>query len=152
MIALKRLVFLLLSIHFTWATAYAADDFCFEKAGKLYGIPPRLLEAISWAESRHVPDALNLNSNGSMDFGHMQINSLWVSEIGDTYLELDDPCFCTQVAAYILSGCIEKYGCDSDALSCYNSGRPLNKLKGDLKKRVQKYVRMVESRYLKLKK
>jgi soluble lytic murein transglycosylase-like protein len=126
------------------------DTFCFEEAGKDYGVSPRLLEAISWTESRHDPAAININPNGTTDYGHMQINSLWVSLIGETYLALDDPCFCTKVGAYILSGCIEKYGYNSNALSCYNSGRPLAKLKGDTRKQVITYVRRVEARYERL--
>ena len=126
------------------------DAFCYESAGKDYGISPRLLEAISWTESRHDTAAININPNGTTDYGHMQINSLWVALIGETYLALDDPCFCTKVGAYILSGCIGKHGYNTNALSCYNSGRPLNKLKGDTRKRVITYVRRVEARYAQL--
>lgn len=146
--------------HFSWALLIVlacvspcraeTDVFCFNQAGKDYGISPQLLEAISWIESRHVPNAININANGTTDYGHMQINSLWVSLIGETYLALDDPCFCTKVGAFVLSGCIEKHGYNSDALSCYNSGRPLTKLKGDLRKRVITYVRRVEARYAQL--
>jgi len=128
----------------------AADDYCFDDAANIYGISPYLLKAISWVESRHEPGALNINANGSSDFGHMQINSLWVSVIGQTYLGLDDPCFCTKVGAFILSGCIEKHGYNSDALSCYNSGRPISKLDGQTLQDVITYVRRVEARYLQL--
>jgi soluble lytic murein transglycosylase-like protein len=127
------------------------DTFCFEEAGRDYGISPQLLEAVSWAESRHEPAALHINANGSTDYGHMQINSLWVPVIGETYLGLEDPCFCTKVGAYILSDCIERYGYNSNALSCYNSGRPLDKLKGETRKRVVDYVNSVETRYMRLK-
>jgi soluble lytic murein transglycosylase-like protein len=149
---LKRILFLSLLILVCVTSCRAEEDgYCFDEAGKDFGISPRLLEAISWTESRHDPSAININANGSTDFGHMQINSLWVSVIGETYLELDDPCYCTTVGAYILSGCIDRYGYNSDALSCYNSGRPLAKLKGETRNRVITYVKRVEARYMQLK-
>lgn len=123
-----------------------SDDvnYCFESAAESFGVDPEILQAISYVESRLTPAALNANTNGTVDYGHMQINSLWVSEIGLTYTLLDDPCFCTKVGAWILSGCIEKYGYNSNAISCYNSGRPLSKLSGKQKKRTADYVRKVE--------
>lgn len=127
------------------------DAFCFGEAGRDFDISPQLLEAISWAESRHDPAAININANGSTDYGHMQINSLWVSVIGETYLGLEDPCYCTKVGAYILSGCIDRHGYNSNALSCYNSGRPLAKLNSETRTRVAAYVNRVEARYLQLK-
>jgi soluble lytic murein transglycosylase-like protein len=126
------------------------DGYCFDAAGERFGIHPELLEAISYAESRHQKDALNENKNGSLDFGHMQINSLWVKKIGATYIALDDPCYCTKIGAWILSGCIQKYGYNSDAISCYNSGRPLHKLTGKTRVAVEAYIKRVEDRYIQL--
>jgi soluble lytic murein transglycosylase-like protein len=120
------------------------DNYCFESAAESFGVDPEILQAISYVESRLMPSALNANTNGTVDYGHMQINSLWVSEIGLTYTLLDDPCFCTKVGAWILSGCIDKYGYNSNAISCYNSGRPLSKLSGKQRKKTEAYVRKVE--------
>lgn len=105
-----------------------------------------LIESISWVESRHDPKALGHNPN-SVDYGHMQINSYWIEYLGEDYLDLDDPCYCTQIGTEILSDCINSYGYNRDALSCYNSGKPIYKLGPKVKERVLDYIRKVESRY-----
>jgi soluble lytic murein transglycosylase-like protein len=139
-----ELIFITLSIGLVLTALCHADDYCFESAAESFGVDPEILQAISYVESRLRPAAFNANTNGTVDYGHMQINSLWVSEIGLTYTLLDDPCFCTKVGAWILSGCIDKYGYNSNAISCYNSGRPLGKLSGKQRKKTEKYVRKVE--------
>jgi hypothetical protein len=77
----------------------------------------------------------------------MQINSLWVSQLGETYLDLNDPCYCTQVGAYVLLGCINRHGYTADAISCYNTGRALDQLSGRKKIAAEKYVLNVLDRY-----
>ena len=126
------------------------DTYCFDSAGESYGIDSDLLKAISYVESRHEQNALHVNKNGSLDYGHMQINSLWVAELGQTYTALNDPCYCTKVAAWILADCIDRYGYNSDAISCYNSGRPLYRLTGETRKNVKTYVKRVEKRFKEL--
>jgi soluble lytic murein transglycosylase-like protein len=150
---MRKLLFITVTILFlSTCTSGRSDDsgYCFDAAGERFGIQPELLEAISYVESRHTSDALNENKNGSLDYGHMQINSVWVSKIGKAYIALDDPCFCTEVGAWILSGCIERYGYNSNAISCYNSGKPLAKLSGKTKTAVKNYIRRVEERYHRL--
>ena len=128
--------------------AQASDDeYCFESVSKISGIPAELLMAISYVESNHKADAINFNNNGSVDYGHMQINSLWVSLVGEVYMQLNDPCFCTSIGAYVLSDCIGRHGFNTDAISCYNTGRPLHKLEGDRRKAAQSYINKVSKRY-----
>jgi soluble lytic murein transglycosylase-like protein len=99
-----------------------SQDYCFEQSGNRYGIAPALLWAISKEESRFNPYALNFNRNGSYDYCHMQINSSWASEIGETaWASLGDPCQCTQVGAWILSRCIRDYGYTWQAVGCYHA-------------------------------
>ncbi len=99
-----------------------SQDYCFEKAGNQFGIAPALLWAISKAESRFNPHALNFNRNGSYDYCHMQINSSWAREIGETaWTSLGDPCQCTEVGAWILSRCIRDYGYTWQAVGCYHA-------------------------------
>jgi soluble lytic murein transglycosylase-like protein len=128
-------------------TTSQKDPYCFEITSEQSGIPSALLKAVSYVESRHKTDAVNFNTNGSVDYGHMQINSLWVSQIGETYLDLIDPCYCTQVGAYVLLGCIKRYGYTADAISCYNTGRPLNQLSSPKKAAAEKYVKKVFNHY-----
>lgn len=131
----------------TTPTASPADPYCFELTSEISGIPSALLQAVSYVESRHETDAVNFNRNGSVDYGHMQINSLWVSQIGETYLDLNDPCYCTKVGAWVLSGCINRYGYTADAISCYNTGRALDQLSGKKRAVAENYVKKVADRY-----
>lgn len=99
--------------------------FCFEEAGELYGISPLLLHAIAGVESNFNPNAFNRNSNGSYDFGIMQINSFWAKEIGmRSWLTLGDPCANIKTGAWVLSRCIERYGYTWEAVGCYNARSP----------------------------
>jgi len=99
--------------------------FCFEEAGKFYGISPLLLQAIAGVESNFDPRALNRNSDGSYDFGLMQINSFWAEAIGmRNWLMLGDPCTNIKTGAWILSHCIERYGYTWEAVGCYNARSP----------------------------
>jgi soluble lytic murein transglycosylase-like protein len=105
-------------------TAYA---FCFDEAGALYGIAPRLLWTISKGESDFNPLAVNRNSNGSYDFGLMQINSSWapaLRKMGISWESLADPCTNVKVGAWVLARCMHDYGYTWAAVGCYNSRTP----------------------------
>lgn len=107
--------------------ALAADvsAFCFEEAGQQYGINPQILRAIAKVESNFNPAAVNYNTNGSYDFGLMQINSIWAPTIGkERWNSLGDPCNSVKTGAWILSMCMEKYGYTWKAIGCYNSQTP----------------------------
>ncbi len=99
-----------------------ALGFCFEEAGMLYGISPLLLRAIAEVESNLNPLAINRNSDGSYDFGLMQINSSWARILGiDNWLLLGNPCNNVKVGAWILRQCIDRYGYNWEAVGCYNA-------------------------------
>lgn len=99
-----------------------AQNYCFDEVGRVYGIAPALLRAISKEESGFNPYAINFNKNGTYDYCHMQINSSWFSEIGETtWASLSDPCQCTMVGAWILSLCIKEYGYTWEAVGCYHA-------------------------------
>lgn len=81
-----------------------AHAFCFEEAGTMYGIAPRLLWSICKGESNFNPAAVNYNSNGSYDFGLMQINSSWAPTLrkkGISWEALADPCTNVKVGAWL---------------------------------------------------
>ncbi|MBI2353981.1 MAG: transglycosylase SLT domain-containing protein [Deltaproteobacteria bacterium] len=48
-----------------------ALPFCFEEAGRAYGVSPQLLLGIARVESSLNPAAVNRNTNGSTDLGLM---------------------------------------------------------------------------------
>jgi soluble lytic murein transglycosylase-like protein len=99
--------------------------FCFEEAGKQYNLPPQLLWSIAKNESNFKPDVVNINKNGSYDFGVMQINSSWAGKLGvQLWSQLADPCTNVKVGAWILSQCINYYGYGWKAVGCYNSRTP----------------------------
>lgn len=99
-----------------------ASAFCFEEAGREYGVDPAVLWSIAKNESNFNPWAVNHNSNGSYDFGLMQINSSWYNRLGKTlWQSLSDPCTNLKVGAWILSDCIQRYGNTWQAVGCYNA-------------------------------
>jgi len=104
-----------------------ASAFCFEEAGNRYGISPQLLYAISKGESSFNPLAINYNTNGTYDYGLMQINSSWepaLRRLGISWNYLADPCTNVMVGAWVLSQCIQDYGYTWPAVGCYNSRTP----------------------------
>ncbi len=99
--------------------------FCFEEAGREYDIAPLLLWSIAKNESGFNPRAVGRNTNGTYDFGLMQINSSWAATLGPTrWNALADPCTNVRTGAWILRQCIDKYGYDWKAVGCYNSQTP----------------------------
>jgi soluble lytic murein transglycosylase-like protein len=109
------------------STDGSANAFCYEEAGAIYGIAPRLLWTISKEESNFNPAAVNYNINGSYDFGLMQINSSWapaLRRIGIPWETLVDPCTNVKVGAWVLALCVSDYGYTWAAVGCYNSRTP----------------------------
>lgn len=104
---------------------------CFEEAAARYRVPSLLLQAISTIESGGNPAALNKNKNGSVDIGHMQINTVWLpvlSRYGISRENLSDPCLNTHVGAWILAKQIAKHGYNWDAVGYYHSSTPDKRL------------------------
>lgn len=109
------------------STDGSASAFCYEEAGAMYGIAPSLLWTISKGESNFNPAAVNYNSNGSYDFGLMQINSSWeptLRKMGIPWEALSDPCTNIKVGAWVLAQCVSDYGYTWAAVGCYNSRTP----------------------------
>lgn len=119
----KRNILLAAALFLTLGTQ--AHAFCFDEAGAEYGINPQILRAIAKVESNFNPRAVHRNTNGTFDFGLMQINSSWASTLGkERWNSLGDACVNTKTGAWILSMCIEKYGYNWKAIGCYNSQTP----------------------------
>lgn len=110
---------IVLSIILFPATAL---PFCFEEAGREYGINPQLLQGIATVESSLNPTAINRNKNGSADYGLMQINSFWLKKLGTTAEELlKNPCYNVKAGAFVLRGCLDRHGENWEAVGCYNA-------------------------------
>ena len=122
-----RFVFLSLLLALATTFAKSVSAFCYAEAGGRYGVSPRLLQAISQGESNFNPVAVNQNTNGSYDFGLMQINSSWeptLRRMGIAWESLADPCTNVMVGAWVLAHCVRKYGNTWSAVGCYNSRTP----------------------------
>ncbi len=121
----KITAFSLALLLLTATGAAAAEPYCFDEAGVQYGINPQILRAIAKVESNFNPGAINWNTNGSYDFGVMQINSIWAPTLGkERWNTLGDPCSNIKTGASILAGCMKKYGYTWEAIGCYNSQTP----------------------------
>ncbi len=100
--------------------------FCFEEAGRYYGVSPHLLWAIAKVESNFNPRAINRNKNGTYDIGLMQINSSWLPYLKKHGIDpslLWEPCYSAHVGAMVLRHCIDTYGYNWKAVDCYNKGK-----------------------------
>lgn len=99
---------------------------CWRLAEDTYGIDHRLLHAIAQAESNFVADARNVNRNGTVDMGLMQINSVHfprLKKLGVTETMLvKNPCVSVMVGASILSEMMGRYGYGWEAVGAYNAG------------------------------
>lgn len=95
---------------------------CFFDAGKRYGVDPVLLIAIAKVESNFNPRAVNVNRNGTRDYGIMQINSSWLEKYRIPKEWIFDPCYNIHFGAMVLRRCMENYQHISLAVDCYNKG------------------------------
>lgn len=121
----KTILFCCFIVLLYAATAHA---YCFEEAGREYNVSPSLLWAIAKTESGFNPVAVNHNTNGTYDYGLMQINSRWYRTLGrERWMKLGDGCFNVRTGAWVLSQCIKQHGYGWKAVGCYNAGKNLSR-------------------------
>ncbi|CAB3764320.1 lytic transglycosylase domain-containing protein [Paraburkholderia humisilvae] len=107
-----------------WTSANAD---CFDKAAAWQHVNPFVLRAIAWQESHYHGDARNLNTNGSVDYGLMQINTVHLpalSRYGIGKDALMSPCKNVYIAAWLLRQQINTYGNTWTAVGSYHSATP----------------------------
>lgn len=102
---------------------------CIVLAANLYSVPPAALYSIAQVESSGNPLAVNHNSNGTTDYGLMQINSIWFKKLKsvgfDTEKVKTDACTSAKAGAYILNQTLqESHGDLWKALGYYHSHNP----------------------------
>lgn len=127
-----------------------ANAFCFEEAGKRFDVSPLLLKAISYTESRLNPKAINSsNSNKTVDYGLMQINSSWFSTLEKKGIDrndvINDPCVNVMVGAWILAKNFETSGESWLSVGAYNAG-----YRESRKAAREKYITLVKTNYERL--
>lgn len=111
---------IILAIFFN--LSYATTNY-FEEAGEYYRIDPKILYSIAKIESKLNPNAINRNTNGTVDIGIMQINSVHMKELnkrGFRREHLFNPKINIFAGAWILRQCFDKHGVSQDGLTCYN--------------------------------
>ena len=100
---------------------------CWADASKYHNVDMWLLISIAYVESRFKFNAINVNKNGSIDLGVMQINTIWLPELNKFGINKDDlfdPCKSIFIGAWILSKNIKQYGYTWRAIGAYNSRTP----------------------------
>lgn len=128
---LKIALFIFISSVLSNAEAERQADQCIQLASDKYGIPARLIRAIATIESNHNQEAENINSDGSIDSGYLQINSWWLSKLkpyGITEEHLKkNLCTNIHVGAWILAQNFKTSGFNWKAVGAYNAGYAKNK-------------------------
>ncbi|RQS67223.1 lytic transglycosylase [Burkholderia sp. Bp8963] len=104
---------------------------CLDDAATFQHVSVSLLRGIAQVESGMNPNAVNTNTNGTIDIGLMQINSTWLPTLareGITQQSLFDACTNAYVGAWILSQNIRQLGANWNAIGAYNSASPDKRL------------------------
>lgn len=134
-------------------TTFPSMATCWEQAGTRYGIEPELLQAIAIVESGLNPGAININKDGTRDYGLMQINSSHLPALRKFRINqkalLNVPCQNVMTGAWILAGNIRQFGYGWEAVGAYNAGTARNAKRRALR---QKYIQKVVPHYQRLKK
>jgi hypothetical protein len=97
---------------------------CIDDAAARHHVNAVVLRAIGWQESRLQPRALGRNTNGSIDVGAFQINSIHLAELashGVDRTSLADGCVSAEVAAWHYRRQVEQQGDTWLAVGAYHS-------------------------------
>lgn len=108
----------------------ALDLPCAEQAAAFHGINVQLLKAIIHVESRGNPTAIGKNSNGTIDVGLGQMNSIHFKELARYGIAPDhllDGCINTYVTAWHLAKQLKAYGNTWAAVGSYHSRTPVHR-------------------------
>ncbi|MBY8606294.1 MAG: lytic transglycosylase domain-containing protein [Burkholderia sp.] len=100
---------------------------CFAEAAAYQHVNETILRALAWQESHDNVNAKRVNTNGSIDYGLMQINSIHLTTLstyGITSHTLMDPCASVYIAAWHLRKMMLKYGNTWKAVGAYHSQTP----------------------------
>lgn len=95
-----------------------------QAASNRYNVPVPILSAVMDKESTGNPIAVHVNSNGTADYGLMQINSNNLAGLGLNKESVYDPATNINAGASILASNYSAYGSWDQALSAYNTGSP----------------------------
>jgi len=99
----------------------------FVTAGERYSIDPMLLVAVATVESNFDQSARNVNVDGSVDVGIMQINrKYWEGRLKELNIRWEEversPELNINVGAWVLSQKFQHWGVSWKAIGAYNAG------------------------------
>jgi len=120
---MRSTLFLIFLFYAAINNAFAES--CWQSAANRYGIHETILRAIALTESAMDSQAINRNTNGSVDIGLMQINSRWFPSLAESGIQPGDlwnPCTNIQVGAWILAGEVRRFGYTWQAVGAYHAG------------------------------
>ena len=112
--------------------ALQSPERCIPAAAQHHRIDPRLLRAVLKVESDLRPWAFGRNTNGTVDMGMAQINSIHLPELarhGIQSQHLFDPCVASYVAAWLLRKNIDRHGLTWHGVAAYHSLTPEHNLR-----------------------
>jgi soluble lytic murein transglycosylase-like protein len=116
----------LIFAKFAWATNSTS---CVQSAAEFHGVNPHLLLAVLQVESGLNPRAVGKNTNGTVDLGIGQINSMHLPELqryGVTEKHLLDACKGAYVSAWFLKRGLERHGYTWFGAAAYHSVTPVH--------------------------
>lgn len=110
------------------APAFSTEaERCIIPASTYHGINPWILRTVLFVESSLNPAAFGKNTNGTIDIGIGQINSMHLPELKKYGIEsahLTDACICTYVSGWYLKKAITERGNTWEGIASYHSRTP----------------------------
>ncbi len=104
--------------------APAANSYCFAAAARRYHVNREVLIAIAWKESHFLPWYRHVNSDGSTDYGLMQINSRNLASLHLDAHSVMAPCTNIMAGAELYSRQVRRFGNTWRAVGSYHSTTP----------------------------
>ncbi len=123
---MKKIITFLFCSSLTFVSS-SVNAFCFNEAGEKYNISPLLLAAMAYTESSFNSKAINsANTNKSVDYGLMQINTFWLPHLKKMNISkedlIDDACLNVHVGAWVLAQNFKQNGENWQSVGAYNAG------------------------------
>ncbi len=107
------------------APAASETGLCFDFAAHREHVNPEVLMAIAWHESHFWPWRIHINTDGSTDYGLMQINSRNLQSLGLTARSVMPPCANILAGARLYRRAVQRYGNTWAAVGAYHSKTPV---------------------------
>jgi soluble lytic murein transglycosylase-like protein len=105
-------------------TVPRGNSYCFDAAAQRYHVNREVLIAIAWKESHFLPWYRHTNSDGSVDYGLMQINSRNLASLHLDAHSVMAPCTNIMAGAELYSRQVRRFGNTWRAVGSYHSTTP----------------------------